>query len=190
MILTICAFADTVCAQTIGVFADSNGTDCNLRMTTTGVPVRAYVVITVSPRQDDDGFVAAWFRIQGFPTEWQSMLVATPRANIVLGDAFGDGMIIARSYCERATRYVLAVFELLPTTVVDHHPLSVLPHEPFSGCGLEGSNCGSPCPHVCGCTTFARRCECLKSIPTYINGDPCLVRVQSTDWSSHKTLYR
>ena len=53
----------TVQGQTLGLFADSLGTDCNIEVPFPGGPVAAYVVGTLE-NNEDHGAVGAAFRIE------------------------------------------------------------------------------------------------------------------------------
>lgn len=188
--MSLCMLAGVASAQTIGVFADSTGNDCNLVAASIGVPVRAYVVVTVDHTQIDDGFTTSAFQIHGLPPGWQSAVIATPGANLALGNPFANGLLLARPNCERSTRYLIAVLELIPSSVATNQSLTVLAHPTYGNCGFESSGCSAPCPLLCGCGDLFRFCECLTSVSTSINGASCQVATEKGDWGRLKRMYR
>jgi hypothetical protein len=62
-------WSTTATAQTIGLFADSLGTDCNIQIPFPGGSVTAYAIGTRPPSSTQD-FKSFAFRIDGLPAGW------------------------------------------------------------------------------------------------------------------------
>lgn len=175
-------------AQTLGVFADSLGTICNITAPYPGEAVRVYVVTTI-PEGSIDGFTSAAFRIQGLPAGWIGRVLSTPGSTIAIGDPFGEGLILARSTCETSRRDILAVLQLVPASAVTGAQLSIAAHTLYGNCGFESSGCAVPCPHLCDCSYMVVNCACVDAPVTSINGPDCRVGVQRTAWGQVKRVF-
>lgn len=189
LLMTILFAAPAALGQTIGVFADSLGTDCNLAIPFPGGPILAYVVGTVDGAAAS-GVTASAFRINGVPSAWSATVVASdPAANLVLGDVFTEGIQIAYPGCVLGRRLLLTI-EITPSSVAENASLSVLPHVEFGNtCGVEGP-CPAACPHFCGCGTLVIPCYCAETVTGSINGPPCVTAIEHRAWGQVKRTYR
>ena len=174
--------------QTIGVFADSTGLDCNLKFPEVGITTVVYVVATIED-EAADGATSAIFRSEGLPDSWAVDVIANPEVPVVIGDPFGIGVHFAFSSCHTG-RVMLMTIEITPHSVVENGALSVVPHSEFaSGCGFEGGDCG-PCERFCGCGDLFVPCYCARGITSTINEATCTVAVSDRAWGNVKRLYR
>jgi hypothetical protein len=126
----------------IGVYADSSGTNCNLEIPFPGDPVRTFVVASLEGIIAD-GVVLSVFRIAGLPEGWTSEVISTP-LGMWAGDPFAEGVHIGYSTCMEDPSIVLMQVEITPTSSVQDVTLSVAPHRDDTGrCHI--STCGL-CP--------------------------------------------
>ena len=185
--------ACTASGQTIGVYSDALGTNCNLTIPYPGGAVTAYVVATTNGSVAN-GLTGTTFRVSGLPSGWTATVIATdPDANVVIGDVFADGVAVGYPVCTTTTagRRVLLTLSITPSSLVENVSLTVLPHQPFWACGFETSGCiEGPCPNLCGCGDMPIPCWCVEGVPTTINGPPCVVATQRETWERVKSLYR
>jgi hypothetical protein len=175
--------------QTIGVFADSAGTNCSLEFPSLGFPVTVYVVGTlVGPASP--GATSAILRIEGLPDGWTVDVTAAPSAVVAVGNPFDEGITLAYSSCLTNERLTLMTIDITPNSVVEEAELSVLTHsERPRGCGFEGEDCG-PCARFCGCGSLFIPCYCARGITSIINGGSCAVALSDKTWGHLKRIYR
>jgi hypothetical protein len=72
----------------------------------------------------------AQFRIEGLPTGWVVLATPTPAANIVLGDLFGAGALMAFPNCITENFVVLYSVIVFPTAPAATAVLRVVPYDP------------------------------------------------------------
>ena len=80
-------------ADSLGLFADSLGTNCVLNVPYPGPGLTAYVV----GEPPGDGAASTALRLVGLPSAWGGRLVSAPNANFVLGNLFAEGLVIGRT---------------------------------------------------------------------------------------------
>ena len=169
-------------AQTIGVFADSLGTDCRIDVAYPGPPVDAYVVFTGFDLEPA-GVGTPVFRVAGLPDGWAVSFPSTT----VFGDVFTDGGHVLVPGCSTAERYAVKI-RIVPSSETESN-LSVLPHSTNpQQCSIEHA-CLMPCPRYCTCAGFGE-CMCAQGLTTSINRDGCQVAVQQRAWSLVKRVYQ
>ncbi len=182
----------TASGQSIGVYADPLGTNCNLTIPYPGGAVIAYVVGTIDGSAAD-GVMAAAFRVSGLPSGWTSTIVAYDHdATVAMGDVFREGVAISYPQCTTTpTRRVLLTLSIVPSSAVENVWLDVMPHAVFGGyCGFESPGCIPACPNYCGCDSMSPECYCAQGIPAVINGPSCTVATTKDFWGRVKRLYR
>jgi len=171
-------------AMSIGVFADSLGTDCSLSIPFPGEPVTLFVVASLQGFEDD-GVVNESFRISGVPANWTRDVIVAPGAYLV-GDVFGAGGCLLYANCIVNTPLVLMKLRISPTSSVQQGTtVSVTAISEEAECFLW--SCG-PCARFGGCSQPAH-CYCASEIASRING-ACSVAVTSDTWSVMKVLFR
>lgn len=188
LLLSVCVASWSCAARsvTIGVFADSTGADCRLRIPFPGNPVTVFVVAGSLDDLAPDGFVSSVFRIAGLPPGWSAQVLSTPGAAFAVGDALGSGVAIGYSTCIVGPSHVLMELAITPASSVQDVPLAIVPHDEDDGTCFN-NRCG-PCPRFCGCD-FLPACYCADGIVSRING-PCEVVVEPESWSGWKSLFR
>jgi hypothetical protein len=189
ILLILAMSASTASAQSIGVYADPLGTDCNLVIPYPGPPVALYVVGNLDGIWTE-GVTSAKFRIAGLPAGWGTSITPDPSSNVVLGSLFGDGVAIAYPICFDTSPVVLFTVVVTPTSDAQNVNLSVETSLQFPNCGLDGGNCGLPCPMFCGCIGFDTPCLCAETPVARINGPHCVVALEPNAWGRVKNLYR
>jgi len=171
-------------AMSIGVFADSLGTDCSLIIPFPGEPTTLFVVASLQGL-GDDGVVNGSFRISGVPAEWTRDVIITPGAQLV-GDVFGAGGCFLYANCTVSTPLVLMKLRISPTSPVQQGTtVSVTANSQEAECFLW--TCG-PCARFGGCSEL-HNCYCATEIESRING-ACSVAVTTDTWSVLKVLFR
>ena len=165
-------------AMSIGVFADSLGTDCRLVIPFPGDPVTLFVVAKLEGLEGD-GVVDASFRITGFPDDWTREVIATP-GGILIGEVFGAGAYVVYSNCIVNTPLVLMKLRLSPTSSVQQG-LTVSVTANREDAGLCFLNPCGPCAKFCGCDGLPA-CYCAAAIVSRINSS-CSVAVGEDTWS-------
>lgn len=186
--LLVAACASAASAQTIGLFADSLGTDCNLIIPFPSEPVRVFAVATLEG-DAADGIQFAAFRVQGLPAGWTATLALGPGANVVVGNLFVEGVGVGFPSCTHNTRQVLLTARITPTSDVQNVHLQVLPHS-IAGdrCSIKDS-CEIQTPLFCTCADIFIECVPAEGLPSQINGQGCVVQTTNDSWSRVKRLY-
>jgi hypothetical protein len=174
----------------VGIFADSQGTDCNIVVPYPGGAVVAYVVGTIDATATL-GVGAAAFRIAGLPAGWTASAAPGPGVALVLGNPFEEGAFVAYPNCVTGSR-VLVTLSITPSSAVSNGSLTILPHTnpQAQQCGFEGSRCDDPCSQFCACNDLGFDCQCAAPLPATINGGPCLVSAAGRTWGGVKATYR
>jgi len=180
--LLISFWSQVALAHSIGVFANPQGTDCNLVIAYPGGPVTAYIVGTIDG-SEPLGVSSATFRM-GLPEGWiGSLLAVDPGVSGAYGNLFGEGIDLTWD-CVTGRRVLLTV-AITPTTVVDNASLVVLPATNF------GNPCGEPCPLFWSCNDGSGGyCLCPEPLRATINGAPCAVGIQSSSWGRVKGTFK
>jgi hypothetical protein len=129
------------------------------------------------------GFTGAEFRVSGLPVGWLVNSVPNPAANIVLGDPFGDGAVIA--FPTPLDGDCVTLFTIMITATDNSMAtLEVETHAAPQVC---------PTPSTCACITCA--CDplvtayCAVGGQAYINGGECTVSVTRSTWGQIKRLF-
>lgn len=184
-LLVVALWAPRAAAMSIGVFADSLGTECSLTIQFPGDPVTLYVVASLEGLEDD-GVVNGSFRVTGIPENWTREVIATPDGYL-FGDVFGPGAYVVYSNCIVNTPLVIMKLRVTPTASIQQGvAVSIAANSEDTGaCFL--SSCG-PCAKFCGCDGVPA-CYCATVIGSRINA-PCSVAVRSDTWSILKSLFR
>ena len=175
--LLISFWSQAALGPALGVFANPQGTDCNLVIPYPGGTVTAYVVGTIDG-SEPLGVSSANFRI-GLPEGWAGgVLAVDPGAAGIWGNPFVGGIDLTYNHCVTGSRVLLTVV-IAPTTVVDDASVVILPAtDPFLG-----NPCGEPCPLFWSCNDGSGGyCHCAEPLRATINGAPCSVGVQNSSW--------
>ena len=176
-------------AQTIGLFADPLGTDCNLQIPFPGSPVAVYAVATLAGPAAD-GVSGASFRIEGLPAGWTAVVAPGPNVTFMNGDPFSAGALISLDGCVSSQPLVLWTALITPTSYVENTELTVVAHATYPPmCSIENP-CSQSCPFFCDCDVWGGNCICAETLPSHINGDPCVVAVPQHRWGQVKQVYR
>lgn len=191
----LCAAAPEVSAQLIGVYADPLGTSCDLSISYPGPVVYAYVVFTAGGGVD--GIREASLRIDGFPADWSTSVVANPLGQST-GDLFGIGGWITFVECMQGP-LVLWHLAITPAAAVVDHEL-VVRYNLAQPADLTG---GVVCPQFTPCNLNTYR-GVLAEAHALINGTTsCVARLggrcpqaadvggepPAVDWGRVKQLY-
>ena len=181
--LLISFWSQAALGHSIGVFANPQGTDCNLIIPYPGGPVTAYVVGTIDG-SEALGASSVTFRI-GLPEGWAGGLLAVdPGASGIWGSPFVEGIDLTYQDCVTGSRVLLTV-AIAPTTVVDNASLVILPAtNPFGG-----QPCA--CPLFWSCNDGSGgHCLCVEPLRATINGAPCAVGIQNWSWGRVKGIFK
>ena len=178
----------TIPAQTIGLFADSLGTDCNLQIPFPGGPVKVYALGTLRGTVAS-GVISAVFKVSGLPVGWSAVVTAGPQVNAMAGDPFAEGVALAYPACMVSGPLLLWTAEITPTNPVQDVDLQVAPHVQYGDSCFWSHDCGRACAHFCDCNGIPV-CICAESVPSHINGAPCSVGVAKAGWGYLKIFYR
>lgn len=181
--------AGAASAQSIGIFADLEGSSCELQATV-GAEFTFYILATIEG-DAADGVTGAEFRVDGFPAAWGATIVENPAAGIVTGSPLGDGTNIAFSTCQKGTGGKLLLFTITatPTTNVSDMTLSVVLHN-------SPSNPAFQCPLVtlCDDPTYTKVCVCGGT--AVVNGTAATCGcngpspAKESTWGHVKSLYQ
>lgn len=161
---TLCAAPSS--AQTLGVWADSLETDCNIIAPYPGDPVTAYIIGTMT-NEEGQCAIGGAFRIDGLPAGWTTDIVSvTPEPILLLGDPFGDpGVHLGFPGCVPDLHFVMTV-SITPTSAVSNVTLLPVPHaEAIEGaCGFEGAGCSPVCNVLLYRQWFRSRLQLLRAV--------------------------
>ena len=144
-IISFAMVADQATSQTIGIFADPEGTSTNISLTP-GVEGTCYILATAEGTAAE-GFLVVEFRVAGLPASWTATADPNPEALSFLGDPFGiPGAVIGFIDCQtvEAGYALLYTVTLVSTEAVPNATLSVVMYEPPSDPDL-------PCPAMAFC---------------------------------------
>jgi hypothetical protein len=181
--LLISFWSQAALGHSIGVFANPQGTDCNLVIPYPGGRVTAYVVGTIDG-SEPLGVSSATFRIGGLPEGWQGgVLAVDPDASGMWGNPFVEGIDLTYHDCVTGSRVLLTV-AIAPTTVVNNATLVILQ-------GIPYSNPPQLCPLFCSCNDGSGGvCLCAEPLRATINGAPCAVGIQNSSWGRVKGIFK
>jgi hypothetical protein len=173
-------FANVVCAASIGLFADSTCSSCNLTVPLGGSGTMYVSVVTAG--LPESGVVAAELRITGLPHGWLVNVAPNAAASDSYGNLFGSGAAIAfpgegiSGSCVLLYRVVLTNYQA--ASEVTLRAESVDPPRP-----------GFLCPEVslnCACTNF-----CVGGGALFVNSSRnCDIATVPETWSRIKRLYQ
>ena len=187
-ILTIAAlilWVPGACCQSIGIYADSSGTDSSLQIPYPGPPVTIFVVANPEGIQHD-GITTASFRIAGLPDGWSAQATPSPVVTVAIGDVFDDGVQMAWSYCIIEPVVLMRVSVTSATSFQDA-TIELETHRSEDG-NCFFLTCG-PCVKFCGCDGIPR-CYCPETVPACINGDGCALTIDARTWTVMKALFK
>ena len=179
LVLLLAAVAAPSQAQFVGIFADSNGTRCDI-VVHLGVPGRAYLLFH---RGALDGISGWACRIQGLPTGWTGSADTDPGTFPYENYLFGTGTVWAWPTCQNGAPLILARLTITATTEEHNVGLIVTPRTPHVNPALD-------CALVALCDAPVHTAVCVAAGTAVINPTkPCVVAVELRSWTQVKRLY-
>ena len=180
--------AGSAFAQSIGVFADPAGLDCDGTFTA-GMPGTLYVIARSGP-QAPDGLTTVEFYVRGFPGSWFAIPTYNPASNVNLGDMFkpspGPVERFNQAYptCQPWVNgmITIATVTVFPQTVVPETYLTVEVANP-------PSNAAYTRPVMILCDPPVYTAVMVNGGQFIMNGRPCTVGVEDKTWSQVKGLF-
>lgn len=166
--------------QSIGVFADQNGTVCTITAPF-ATPFQYYVLVRRGPL---NGITGAEFRVEGVDPAWFTMSLPVPGScDPGCPNFVGDGGGLAFPLCQAPESGVvlLATIQSLALAPVPTRTLRV------EGARFP-SNPAFACPLLTLCDAPAFTTVCVAGGEAVVNG-PCTVAVQRCTWSDVKALF-
>ena len=176
--------ANIASAQSIGIYGDPAGANCNL---TAGVfqAFNWYILATLGGAAAA-GTTGGEFRVDNWPASW-SFNTITPNAgaNLTLGGPLSGGCNIAFPACQPGSGGVVLLYAVntLPLDAQSNRTVAVLKH-------TSPSNINFQCPlmRLCDIPVFTK--ICVSGGQAKINGPGnCTVAVERKTWSNVKALY-
>jgi len=182
------SFATPSAGQSLGIFADTLGTNCSLQAPFPGGAVICHVVAKIDGVEFP--ISAAVFRIVDMPPGWIVSVMPGARTSAI-GDVLGDGVHVVFNGCVRpVSPLVLLTLILTPTSLVTNSSVHVSHHltSPIV-CSPEAA-CSAACARFCGCGGFGGPCYCAETTALVINGPPCTTQISQGTWSILKRTFR
>jgi hypothetical protein len=178
LVTALCLATGTASAQSIGVFFDLGGNDCDA--TVAMFTPAAYYILAGLGGPSVGGITGAEFRVDGTPGAWFPSATANPSANVTLGSPLTGGCNIAFPVCQAAGPVLLYTVNMFATSAVVNDYLSV---------GRHNTTPSLLCPVQVLCDAPVYTLVCVAGGVAIINGPPCTVAVEETSWSTVKGLY-
>jgi len=161
----------------VGMFADSTCSSCNLVVSLGGTATTFIRIVT--DYQTNQGVTGAEFRITGLPPNWLASAIPNPQADSSTGNLFGSGAVIT---------FPLAGID---GDCVDLYTVFLSNYSAASDVVLrvEAGN-SAPCPRVF-LGNLPISSLCAEGGVMFVNSDgDCRVSVAPTTWSQVKALYQ
>ncbi len=184
LVLALALAASTASGQSIGIYADPSGANCNL---TAGLfqAFNWYILVNLGGAAAG-GTTGAEFRVDNWPASW-SFNTLTPNANsnLVLASPLTGGCNIAFPSCQPGSSGVVVLFTVntLPLDAQTNRNVAVLRHN-------TPSNINFQCPLITLCDIPVFTKICVNGGQARINGPGnCTVAVERQTWSNVKALY-
>lgn len=178
--------ASTASAQSIGIYSDQAGANCNITLPP-GTPVVWYILATVGGAAAG-GISGAEFRVDNWPSGGFDNVVPNPGSNLALGSpiaAVNPGCNIAFPGCQPGTGGVVLLYSMtsLVFSPMATRTLTVLKHS-------NPSNVNFQCPLVTLCDAPVFTKVCVSGGQAVVNGTGnCTVGVETKTWSNVKAMY-
>ena len=161
-------------AQVMGIFADADGTRCNISAHP-GAPGEGYLLFLGNLA---DGILGWDCRIEGLPSGW-SGVTDSGRSELFGNGTGGSG--VGLSPCWMGDRLLLAHFTITATSEQNDVVLRV----------ASSTYVPLNCPVVVQCDYPAMTLRCVDTRPGFVNATtpPCIVGVEPRTWTQIKRLY-
>ena len=169
---------------TIGVFADADGTDCNIQHMTPGVGM--FYVFCDLAGEAADGIQAVEFAVTGIPADWIVRVIPAPAASTMFWDPVHGGGTVVFPECQAGSRgrvFVCTVAYYIPRRPILNGVLSITKNKHRIDPSYQ-------CPLVKVCRELPAELRvCATGVAAAFNGLGCPVDVEAATWSSWKALF-